>query len=290
MHERHTPIVDRAHEKRLLGLAYRLLGSYADAQDMVQDAYLRLHQAATPPDSVEAYLYRVVSNLCIDRLRRLKVERKSYFGPWLPDPIADDDIDVLERKDDLSMAFMLVLEKLSPAERVVYVLRQAYDFSFAEIAELLEISVDSARQRAHRAAKRLQGIELEDSLSYQQQAELLTTLSAKLVQADITGLVKMLAVDVVALTDGGGVASAAVRPVEGAERVAQVFTFLTNKPGNAENFEYHFMRVNGGCAVVILEHGEIHSCNQVTVKNGLIDFVFVTRNPHKLKQLVASLT
>ncbi len=272
-------------DPRLKGLAYRMLGSVSDAEDVVQEAHLRLHQATRKPDSEEAFLYRVVSNLCVDRLRRLKTERKHYFGPWLPDPVSDDDIDPVEQGEDLRMAFMLMLESLSPAERVVYVLREAYDFSFAEIGNLLDISVNNARQRARRARVRLAGTGPQPVTPREEQRDMLEAMITCMSNGDLQGLSSLLTDDAVALTDGGGVVSAAITPIFGAERIAQVSIHLGRKAEAEAPLEFRSVPLNNGYGVLALQDGEPHSCFQVECRDGKVERIYVMRHPDKLAHL-----
>lgn len=294
---------------QLKSLAYRMLGSAADAEDIVQEAWLRLHQTEPKPDSEQAFLYRVVSNLCVDRLRRLKVERRHYFGPWLPDPIADASLNLEEAAiadQDLSNGFMLLMENLSPAERIVYVLRQAFDFSYQEISQLLQISPACARQRAHRAQRRVtasrdSGVNASPATATDARPEsfseavrdgqksMLAELSARIAAGDINGLIHLMSEDVVALTDGGGVVSAAIIPVEGRQRIAQMSVFLANKNAGQGVSEVRYVAVNGGWGMVSLRQGVIDSCIQIEVADDLVRRIYVMRNPGKLVHLSQAL-
>jgi RNA polymerase sigma-70 factor (ECF subfamily) len=264
-----------------------MLGSVADAEDVVQEAQLRLHQTNPQPDSPEAFLYRVVSNLCVDKLRRDKVRRKHYFGPWLPEPIASppEDIDLLEMAEQLSMGFMLMLEQLSPAERVVYVLREGFDFSFAEIATVLGVSAANARQRAHRARARLKDQKPVSATPAKEQKTLLEAMLLRVAERDVDGLVALMAENAVAYTDGGGIVSAAVQPIHGHKRIAQVTMHLAIKAQSEGDVTFEFVPMNGGWGLVVKQDGAPHSCFQVDVSNGLIEHIYVVRNPEKLARL-----
>ena len=278
--------------QRLEALAYGMLGSVHDAEDVVQEAKLKLHQQAGAPSSEEAFLYRVVSNLCIDRLRREKTRRKHYAGPWLPEPVAADRFRDVELAQELSMGLLMLLENLSPAERVVFVLREAFDFSFEEIAELLDISVASARQRASRARRRLKDVAVPVALPAPEEKRLLEKLALHVMQGDMDALVAMLGDDFVAYTDGGGVVSAAIRPVHGAERFATVLMHLYRK-AMAEATEdapltFSFERCHGAWAAVIRQGDQVHSCTQIAASPlapGRIQRVYIMRNPQKLGSL-----
>lgn len=268
----------------LKSLAYRMLGSVAEAEDVVQDAYLKLHLADPKPDSEEAFLYRVVSNLCIDRLRAARTRRKYYSGPWLPEPWLDDEPDVVEMAEQLSMGFMLLLEQLSPAQRVVYVLREGFGLKHGEIAAMLNISEAGVRQHAVRARARLQGhtppTQVPDTLRGH-----LDKLLVALAQGDADVVAGLLAEDAVAFTDGGGVVSAAIRPIVGRQRIAQVALHLMQKNVADGPMSYDYISLNGSPGLVISQHGRVHSTLQIEVDKGLVSRVFVMRNPAKLRGL-----
>lgn len=262
-----------------------MLGSVADAEDVVQEAALRLHQGGAEVASTEAYLYSIVSNLCVDKLRREKVERKHYPGPWLPDPIEDDNSELAGLAEQLSMGFMLLLERLSPAERIVYVLREGFDFTFDEIAGLLNISSANARQRASRARARMRQEGPAPASVPGEQKVMLETLVLRVAEGDVDGLVALMADDVVAYTDGGGVASAAIRPVYGPARIAQVMLHLAQKVESEGDLAFEFLRLNGGMGMVVRQNDEVHSCFQVAICDGRISHIYVTRHPGKLAHL-----
>ncbi len=278
--------MDWQSNPRLKSLAYGMLGSVADAEDVVQDAIIRLHQMDTPPESPEAYLYRVVSNLCIDRLRAEKIRRRDYQGPWLPDPYpldAGEDLAILA--EQLTTGFLLLLENLSPAERVVYVLREAFDYSFNEIAELLGISVANARQRASRARARVRAQAPPCRTSRSHQRRLLEVLVARITAGDVDGLMSLLAEDAVAVTDGGGVVSAAIRPVLGRDRIVQVTTHLARKAAAEGALEFSFVDVPSGVGLLIKQDGQLHSFFQIEADDARIQRIYVMRHPAKLAHL-----
>ncbi|MGI9328017.1 MAG: sigma-70 family RNA polymerase sigma factor [Pseudomonadales bacterium] len=270
---------------RLKGLAYQMLGSVADAEDIVQEAQLRLHQVQPKPVSTEAFLYKTVSNLCIDRLRRLKIERKHYQGPWLPEPFVDNEAHTAELAQDLSIGFILLLETLSPAERVVYVLREGFEFTFTEIADLLDISAAAARQRAHRATVRLKQQPRVPPTPAKTQKSLLDALMLRMAAGDVQGLIDLMSEDAVAYTDGGGVVSAAIRPVTGRERIVQVAMHLVNKASAAGPLEPSYEPMNGGWAVVVRQNGEVFYCMMVDGTARRVSNFYVIRNPNKLSRL-----
>lgn len=267
-----------------------MLGSVADAEDVVQDAALRLLAQNQPPESEEAYLYTVVTRLCIDRLRKQKTERKHYFGPWLPEPLPDEHLDPAEVHHDLGMGLMCLLDQLSPAERAGFVLREAFDFSYAEIADLLGVTASSARQRVSRARARMQRVDPahhdRQQTPPQEQQLLLEKMMHCVSEVDAEGLIALMHEDVVALTDGGGFVSAAIAPVYGRQRITQVTLFLMQKSAVEGELEITYQRMNGGWAVVIWQDGQLHSCNSIEARDGKVHRIYVWRNPHKMRHLL----
>ncbi len=270
-------------------LAYRFLGSIDEAEDIVQEARLRLLDLGYQPENPEAYLTRTVANLALDRLRHLKVERLAYSGPWLPQPVITDD-DVTEKpvmvNQELGFGFMLMLEKLSAAERVVFVLREALGSRFREIGSMLGIETAAARQRYHRARRKLDSDSSEVTPSSEQKRlleQMISTVSA----GDAEGLVALMAEDAVLLADGGGEVSAAIRPVVDPRRIARVLVHLAGKETVAELYP-ELMPVNGGVALVLAGEGMIHACLLLEARQGLIRRLYVVRNPLKLGDLRVS--
>jgi len=269
---------------RLERLAYRLLGSAADAEDVVQEARLRLLDHAERPDNEEAWLFRVVTNLALDRLRARR--RQDYFGPWVPEPMttdADPD-EVAELAQDLSVGFLMMLERLSPAERVVFVLREGFDFSFAEIGTVLDVSEAACRQRFRRARSALAG-ETRYVTPAQDQQRLLSDLLGAIAERDHAAVIGLLADDVVVYADGGGVVSAAIQPVTGAARIAQVMLHLAARVEEEATLEVRYVTLNGGVGALLVQGGRLHSCLQLEGRDGRITRLFVVRNPHKLERL-----
>ncbi len=265
---------------RLEALAFRMLGTRAEAEDVVQDAYLRLHSRATEPDNVDAWLFRVVANLAVDRLRRAKIERRAYEGPWLPEPVPDAS-STPELAENLSFAFMAMLDRLTPAERVAFVLREGFDLSFADIGETLGVSEEAARQRLRRARKRL-AAEPAVHTPVEEQSSLIDRLLLAIAEDDVAQLVSLLHPQAVAYTDGGGVVSAARIPVVEPARIAQVTMHLVKKALAEGGIEIERVRAGGGVLQVVRQNGRVHSVMQITAQDGLIRQVFVMRNPEKL--------
>jgi len=273
---------------RLEALAYRMLGSFADAEDVVQDARLRLLRQSEAPENEDAWLFRVVTNLSLDRLRARKRQRETYPGPWLPDPLPDESPEgVAELAEQLSIGLVMMLERLSPAERAVFVLREAFELSFDEIAGIVDASSESCRQRYRRARGHLSGEERFHAPPAEQRALLEQLLGAVAAQ-DYEQVVALFAEDCIAYADGGGVVTAAIRPVTQPGRLAQVTLHLAKKlRAEAGVMEFRWMSMNGGPAVLIVVDGEISSTLQVDVADGLIKRLYIVRNPDKLRHLTA---
>ena len=255
---------------RLELLAYRMLGTVADAQDVVQDARLRLLQQDPAPDNEDAWLFKVVTNLAVDRLRAQQRQRQQYPGPWLPEPLADaDPAGVTELADQLSMGLILMLERLSPAERVVFVLREAFELGFDEIAGMIDSTAASARQRYRRAKLHLAAEDRFVAPVAAQQAMLEQLLGA-VANQNYQQVVSLLADDCVVYADGGGVVSAAIRPVTGPERIAQVMLHLAKRLADDSVVEFRWLMLNAAPAVVMIADGLIHSALQLDTTEALI--------------------
>lgn len=268
-------------DSQLKAVAYGLTGSWADAEEIVQEAHARTLARPNEVDSKNAYLYRVVCNLAHDHLRKEKVRRREYFGPWLPEPVTDERLDVVELHQELSLGFLLLLEHLTPGERIVFVLREVFDFSHAELAAMLDVSVAAIRQRYSRAKSRLKKVgEVRRSPSADVQA-LLEGMMEAVLAGDVDGLISLMSDDVVAITDGGGVVSAAIQPVYDPSRIATVIMHLVQKNLQLEDVQISFERLNGGVSLLILQHAEFHSATTLSIENGKIKAIYVLRNPEK---------
>jgi RNA polymerase sigma-70 factor (ECF subfamily) len=275
-----------AHRNLLFTVAYELLGSAADAEDVLQETWLRW--VGVDLDTVRdqrGYLVRITTRQALDRLRTLRRRRESYVGPWLPEPLltAPDVAADLELADSVSMAMLLVLETLTPTERAVFVLREVFDLAYDEIAEAVDKSPAAVRQVAHRArahvaARRPRGVvspaETRDALkAFQRAAD----------TGDLQGLLDILAPDVVFLGDGGGVVQAALRPVVGADRVVRLLAVGLDLVGAAVSVEP--VQVNGYPALLVRLNGEIDGVLAVRIEGGLVTGLYYVRNPEKLSRV-----
>lgn len=271
----------------LFGMAYRMLGSASDAEDVLQDAYLRWQgQAGEEVRSARSFLTTIVVRLCIDQLRSARVRRTSYVGPWLPEPVATEDDDparVAELADSLSLAFLVLLEELSPLERAAFLLREVFAYSYPEVAAMLGRSEGACRQLASRARRQIGDRRRRFDTDRQQGEQLAVRFVTACAGGDLDDLLGLLAADVVVWTDGGGKAKAAPRPVVGAPRAAR---FLINVAKTlSPSGTVRYASINGQAGVVIEDHGGPVSAVVLDVIEGLICGVRVVSNPDKLDAL-----
>jgi len=275
-----------AHRNLLFTVAYEMLGSAADAEDVLQETWLRWAgvDLGTVRDR-RAYLVRIATRQALARLRTLGRRRESYVGPWLPEPLltAPDVAEDVELADSVSMAMLLVLETLAPTERAVFVLREVFDLGYGEIAEAVAKSPAAVRQIAHRArahvaARRPRGVvspaETRDAFeAFQRAAE----------TGDLQSLLDILAPDVVFLGDGGGVKQAVLRPVVGADKVARLLATGLGRIAAAASLQP--AQVNGYPALILRLNGEIDTVVAVRIDDGLITGLYAMRNPEKLSHM-----
>ncbi|MFD2077927.1 RNA polymerase sigma-70 factor, ECF subfamily [Actinopolymorpha cephalotaxi] len=280
-----TAVFDE-HRDLLFGVAYRVLGRAVDAEDAVQDAWLRWrevdHASVRDP---RAYLVRVVTHLAVDRLRSAQHRRETYVGPWLPEPIltAPDIADDVALADSVSFGMLVVLETLSPLERAVFVLREAFGFSHAEIAGTLGRSEDAVRQLARRARQHVEARRPRFETDRTTQRDATERFLAAANSGDLAGLMNLLAPDVTLLSDGGGVAKAALRVIEGADKVARFLAGIAQKPPPEPRT--YLASVNGRLALVVTSRGEPHSVFSLDVVDGRVTTIHVQVNPDKLHGL-----
>jgi len=274
-----------AHRNLLFTVAYELLGSAADAEDVLQETWLRW--VGVDLDTVRdqrAYLVRITTRQALDRLRTLRRRNESYVGPWLPEPLltAPDVAADVELADSVSMAMLLVLETLTPTERAVFVLREVFDLDYDEIAEAVDKSPAAVRQLAHRARAHVAARRPRGVVSPAQTRDALQALQRAVETGDLQSLLDILAPDVVFLGDGGGVKQAALRPVVGADRVAR----LAAKLGRvAAAVSLQPAQVNGCPALMLRLDGELDGVLAVRIDDGLVTGLYYVRNPEKLSRV-----
>ena len=278
------PFVD--HRSLLFTVAYEMLGSAADAEDVVQETWLRW--ADVDPDQVRdprAYLVRIVTRQALNRMRTLARRREDYVGEWLPEPLltSPDVADDVLLAESVSIAMLTVLETLGPTERAVFVLRDVFDTPYPEIAEAVGKTPAAVRQIIHRAREHVAQRRPRLQVSPAEQQEVVERFMAVLNSGDIQGLVDVLAPNVVAVADGGGEAAAFRRPVEGADRVARLLSGYAT--GFAPNADLGLMWLNGAPAVRIDVDGEVDTVVSLAIEGGRISHIYAVRNPHKLARL-----
>ncbi|RZU17899.1 RNA polymerase sigma-70 factor [Streptomyces sp. BK239] len=279
------------HRPLLLGVAYRMLGRVADAEDVVQDAWLRWSAAGRADVSrPRAYLVRIVTRLALDRLTRVKSRDEAYIGPWLPEPyltdFGDTVPDTAERAvlaDSVSLAVLVVLESLSPLERAVFVLREAFGYPYAEIAAVLDRSEPAVRQLAGRARRHVEERRPRFTVDPAQRRELTERFLAAATEGDLEGLMALLAPDARLVGDGGGKVQASLRVLRSADHVARFIVGVARR--GLPDASFRFLEVNGGPAVLTLSGGEPDTVLQLDVADGRVRVVYVIRNPDKLHAL-----
>jgi RNA polymerase sigma-70 factor (ECF subfamily) len=278
---------------RLTGLAYRMLGSRADAEDAVQDAFLRWSGAAAREniDNDQAYLVRVVTRLCLDRLKSARARREIYVGPWLPEPVADGEAlspqTHAELADDLSFALLLALDRLSPAERAAFLLHDVFDAPFSEVAATLEKSEAACRQLAARARKAVHAARPVPAAPTSEHERLLGAFAGAAVSGDLTALKALLAEHVVTLSDGGGRKAAALNPIFGADKTARFLLGIERKFFAAGSRGLRPIEVNGAPGLALTVEGQLDSIITIATENGRIAALYIVRNPDKLAAFAA---
>ncbi|OIJ86458.1 RNA polymerase sigma-70 factor [Streptomyces colonosanans] len=275
-----------AHRNLLFTVAYEILGSATDAEDVLQETWLRW--VGVDLDTVRekrAYLVRIVTRQALDRLRALGRRKESYVGPWLPEPLltAPDVADDVELADSVSMAMLLVLETLGPTERAVFVLREVFDLEYDEIAEAVGKTPAAVRQIAHRARAHVAARRPRGTVSPAETRAALQAFQRAIETGELQSLLDILAPDVVALSDGGGVKRALQQPVLGADKVARLLATGWRRRGAERSVE--LVQINGGPALLVRLNGEIDGVLAVRVENGYVTGLYHVRNPEKLSRV-----
>lgn len=281
----------QSHRPLLFSIAYRMLGSASEAEDVVQDAYLRQATANDEVRSPAAYLSTIVSRLCLDRLKAARAQREEYIGPWLPEPILTNSAeDAVEQRESISTSLLLLLEHLNPVERAAFLLHNVFEYSYQEIADMLDTSMANCRQLVHRAKQRINTQPARYTATPEQQHRLLERFLAAAQQGDLPSLVTLLEHDVTCWTDSGGKVSAARRPVTGAQHVAQLLLGILRKgtqiaqaaPGEAHLVTTH---INGMPGILFVVRGVPDSVATFATNGQCITGIQVVRNPEKLRYI-----
>jgi RNA polymerase sigma-70 factor (ECF subfamily) len=277
---------------RLQGIAYRMLGSSAEAEEIVQDAWLRWHAADVERvDNTEAWLVSVTSRLAIDRLRAAKVQRERYVGTWLPEPLLCDaplsPEQWLERADDVSVAFLTLLERLNPEARAAYLLREVFDADYGEVAEALGKTEQACRQLVHRAKLQLQDERPRFTIARETQLRLLRGFADAAVRGEFQALKAMLADDAQLIGDGGGKVPSFGVPLVGAQRIAQLYLATHLRYPGAVRFEV--VVLNGQWGLLRFIDGALESAQSLETDGERIVCIHSQRNPDKLARIAAAL-
>lgn len=281
-----SPSAFESHRPRLFALAYRLLGSRSDAEDVVQDAWLRWHHAdRSAIRDLEAWLVTATTRLGIDRLRSARSEREAYPGPWLPEPASVGDAASPEHHADVagqvSLAFLSLLETLGPEERAAFLLKEAFDYDYAQIGELIGHAEANCRQMVHRARMRLQAGRPRFAVEPDRHRRLLERFMHAVRRGDRESLMALLDSNARLVADGGGKVTAVMRPLEGAERIARLYWAVARRLGGRTDLRLG--HVNGEPAIVRWHEGRVHSITTVVIDGERITRVLSVLNPDKLR-------
>jgi RNA polymerase sigma-70 factor, ECF subfamily len=278
------------HRGRLLGLAYRMLGSRSDAEDVVQDAYLRF-SAARDVHNPEAFLVTIVTRLCLDRLKSAKTQREIYVGSWLPEPVFDaEDLSAdtaTELADDLSFALLLVLDRLSPLERAAFLLHDVFDTPFVDVARMLDRSEAACRQLAARARRAVRDEHPARTAAPDNHARLLHAFAEAAASGDMSRLIALLREDAVLIADSGGHKSAPLNQVFGADKIARFFIGIGTKNAGRD-VRIVPMMINGSAGALLYLDGEADHTASIAIDGEKIAAIYIVRNPDKLRHAPAT--
>lgn len=290
-----TPPMDAAeefsrHRPLLLGLAYRMLGSRFEAEDAVQDAFLRWSQADRREiDSPRAWLSSVVTRICLDQMKSARARREHYVGPWLPEPVRTEAVvtpdETAEDLESISTAFLVLLESLSPLERAAWVLHEIFDHSYEEISEILGREPAACRQLVHRAREHVKARKPRFAPTREDHARLLGVFLDAVVRGDVATLETVLSRDAVSISDGGGKAIAAGRPLEGIPAIARFWIGIATKGAAGGGVSIEIADVNGWPAALLRVHGVLRSVVTIETDGRQIAAIRAIVNPDKLRAL-----
>lgn len=281
-----------SHRPYLTGLAYRMLGSLAEAEDAVQEAYLRWHSAdRTAIENPRAFLSKVVTRICLDHLKSARAQREHYVGPWLPEPVVDDEAlrpgTGSEYADDLSVALMLALERLSPLERAAFLLHDVFDVEFAQVASILDRSEAACRQLAARARTHVKESRPRFTAAPEDAERLASAFLVAARTGDAETLTRLLAEDAVLRSDGGGKRLAALRPILGRDKITRFFVGISKKIRDPAGYRFAPARINGVPGFLITEPDGSVQTIAVETRDGLVTAVYIVANPDKVRHLAS---
>lgn len=279
-----------AARPKLFGIAYRMLGTVADAEDVLQDAYLR-YAASKPADlrSVEAWLVTIITRLCLDRIKSAQAQREVYVGPWLPEPLmagappeARDPAEHMADLESISFAFVLLLQSLTPEERAVFLLREVFDYDYADIATFIGKSEEACRQLFSRAKKHIAEHRPRIKTTPAEHQRVLASFMQAVSTGDLAGLMQLMSDDVTVASDGGGKASAATHPLHGPEHAARFIIGLAKK---SSDLSFEVTPVNGQLGILIRNAGKLETMAVLDIAEEHIRAVYFIRNPDKLARV-----
>jgi len=277
------PEIFNEYRPLLMSIAYRMLGTRADAEDAVQETFLRYQATPEEPNSPKALLATIITRLCIDELRSSRVQRERYVGPWLPEPVVTEGTKV-EMAESLTMAFLVLLESLTPVERAAFLLHEVFDYDYTEIAGMIGKTEASCRQMVHRAKERITARRRRFEPS-REETERITSQFLKTAQnGDVAGLMALFADDAVMISDGGGKVRAALNPVRGPSAIAR-FVMGVLKKIESLSPTYSLTEINGQPAFVTSISGENISAAILDIQDGLVQKMFIVANPDKLRTI-----
>ncbi len=276
------------HRPRLVRLAYRMLGSVAEAEDVVQDAWLRWQQVdIAKVDSAPAFLSRIVTRLCLDVMKSARARRETYVGSWLPEPMIEEDDDLDE--DDLTLTLMLALERLSPLERAAFLLHDVFGVALDEVAVTIERDPAAVRQLAARARKHVQEHRPRYPVAHDEGSRIAEAFFIASRSGDTNALRSILAQNVVIRSDGGGKVHAFLNPIAGLERVLRLYEGLTRKLGIRQGGYFRPMQIDGLPGYASYERDDIFQTTAFAIEDGKITEIYITRNPEKLRHVADAL-
>lgn len=278
--------VFEAQRPRLLRLAYRMLGSLAEAEDVVQDAWLRMQRSDDLIEVPAAWLTRVTTRLCLDRLRSARAQRETYIGPWLPEPIIEEEPGI--DTDELTFALMMALERLSPLERAAFLLHDVFGVTLAEIAETLGRDAAAVRQLAARARKHVEAGRTRYPLDRAEADRIARAFFAASTTGDIGALRAMLAEDVVLHSDGGGRVIAFRNPIQGLQRVLRLFAGVSRKNRYSAKL-IRSLTIDGLPGYISRDRGDVLQATMLDIADGKVRAIYIMRNPEKLGHVVGAL-
>ncbi|OZB18232.1 MAG: RNA polymerase sigma factor SigJ [Hyphomonas sp. 34-62-18] len=278
--------VFEAQRPRLLRLAYRMLGSFAEAEDVVQDAWLRMQRSDDLIEVPAAWLTRVTTRLCLDRLRSARAQRETYIGPWLPEPIIEEEPGI--DTDELTFALMMALERLSPLERAAFLLHDVFGVTLAEIAETLGRDAAAVRQLAARARKHVEAGRTRYPVDRAEADRIARAFFAASTTGDIGALRAMLAEDVVLHSDGGGRVIAFRNPIQGLQRVLRLFAGVSRKNRYSAKL-IRSLTIDGLPGYISRDRGDVLQATKLDIADGKVRAIYIMRNPEKLGHVVGAL-